>query len=478
MLHRVCKSVVTLLTVLMLAVSLPSLAQVLVSSGDGNQVLEYDTNGLPLIGNPFASIDSPSGLAFGPDGKLYAASYNGQKLLRYNSDGTGETVLLSNIGLEGGMAFGPDGNLYITRNIPNNDILRYDPVSNTASSFVSGLHSPLDVAFDSIGRLYVSDYSSGSILRFKLDGTFDGVFASGIAGGVNGPAGLAIDGSGKVYVSVYRTGELLRFNSDGTFDATLALLAGFGPNDLAFGPDGKLYVCETGDGGVGNDVLRFNADGSFDQVFIASGSGGLHRALYLAFRPSITPTPLTITITTPISTSYLLNQTVNADYSCAGGVGGVASCVGMVPNGNPIDIASAGTKTFTVTATDNASNTATQSVSYTVGYAIQVLYSQTKAHKSGSTIPIKLQMVDANGVNVSSDSIVVTAISVIQVSTNAPGTLEDAGNSNPDNNFRYDNSLGGYIFNLKTTGYATGTYNLNFKAGSDPTLHTVQFQIR
>jgi len=37
---------------------------------------------------------------------------------------------------------------------------------------------------------------------------------------------------------------------------------------------------------------------------------------------------------------------------------------------------------------------------------------------------------------------------------------------------------GGYIFNLKTTAYPTGTYNLQFTAGSDPTLHTTQFEVR
>ncbi|HZT40533.1 MAG TPA: hypothetical protein VFA07_00005, partial [Chthonomonadaceae bacterium] len=59
--------------------------------------------------------------------------------------------------------------------------------------------------------------------------------------------------------------------------------------------------------------------------------------------------------------------------------------------------------------------------------------------------------------------------------------LESAGDANPDNDFRFDCTLGmagGYIFNLKTTGLGTGTYNLNFTAGSDPTTHSVQFQVK
>jgi hypothetical protein len=49
---------------------------------------------------------------------------------------------------------------------------------------------------------------------------------------------------------------------------------------------------------------------------------------------------------------------VNAAYSCQdeSGGSGLKSCQGTVANGSAIDTASSGTKTFTVTATDNAGN--------------------------------------------------------------------------------------------------------------------------
>jgi hypothetical protein len=140
-----------------------------------------------------------------------------------------------------------------------------------------------------------------------------------------------------------------------------------------------------------------------------------------------------------------------------------------------------GTNTFTVQASDPVGNTASYSVTYTVSYNLCLLYDPTQVHKSGSTIPIKLELCDASGADVSASSIVVTAVSVTQVSTNASGTLVSSGNANPDNNFRFDPTLGtagGYIFNLSTKGFATGTYALSFTAGSDPTLHTVQFEVR
>ena len=59
---------------------------------------------------------------------------------------------------------------------------------------------------------------------------------------------------------------------------------------------------------------------------------------------------------------------VNADYSCADEAGGsgLATCVGNVPDGRPIDTSTLGREDFEVTATDNAGNDFTQTVNYTV----------------------------------------------------------------------------------------------------------------
>ena len=116
----------------------------------------------------------------------------------------------------------------------------------------------------------------------------------------------------------------------------------------------------------------------------------------------------------------------------------------------------------------------------TITYNVCLLYDPNKAQKSGSTIPVKLKLCDVNGQNVSSPETFVTALSVVLASNNAPGLLEDAGNANPDGNFRFTNfeGAGVYIFNLKTTGLVTGTYNLSFKAGNDAVIHVAPFQIR
>ena len=115
----------------------------------------------------------------------------------------------------------------------------------------------------------------------------------------------------------------------------------------------------------------------------------------------------------------------------------------------------------------------------TVSYDTCLLYDPTKAVRSGATIPIKIQACSATGINASSPAVVVTADQLTLVSSNTSGAVMDAGNANPDSNFRFDQTLGpGYIFNLQTKGLSTGTYNLTIRITDDPQPHLLQFQVR
>jgi hypothetical protein len=108
-------------------------------------------------------------------------------------------------------------------------------------------------------------------------------------------------------------------------------------------------------------------------------------------------------------------------------------------------------------------------------YTVTSLYDPNKAVKSGAVIPLKLQLRDAGGTNVSSSSLVVNATGLVQKDKVPDGVLTDAGNANADNNFRYDATLQGYIYNLKTTGLDPGTWCLTFTVNgqSDPSYQLI-----
>src|SRR5688572_12376360 len=152
--------------------------------------------------------------------------------------------------------------------------------------------------------------------------------------------------------------------------------------------------------------------------------------------------------------------------------GGVATANYILPGGTtPQALTITGAfsgGTFTAASTDTGT--------LNVTFNICLLYDPTKAVKSGATYPIKIQLCDINGNNVSSASTVVHAISVSQVSSTSEGEVIASGNANPDNDFRFDDGF--YVYNLKTSGLSTGVYNLFFTAGSDPVQHTIQFQVK
>ena len=77
----------------------------------------------------------------------------------------------------------------------------------------------------------------------------------------------------------------------------------------------------------------------------------------------------TISITTPAAgATYTQAQVVNASYSCTDpdGAADLASCSGPVASGAAIDTSTTGSHTFTVSASDQAGNKASKTVTYTV----------------------------------------------------------------------------------------------------------------
>ncbi len=74
----------------------------------------------------------------------------------------------------------------------------------------------------------------------------------------------------------------------------------------------------------------------------------------------------TTAIASPVSGVYLTGTRVPVNYSCGDSASGVKLCQGNVNNGAMLDTTRTGTFTFTVVASDNASNITVANVSYTV----------------------------------------------------------------------------------------------------------------
>jgi hypothetical protein len=114
-------------------------------------------------------------------------------------------------------------------------------------------------------------------------------------------------------------------------------------------------------------------------------------------------------------------------------------------------------------------------------YSVCLLYDPSKPAKSGSTLPIKVEVCDSSGANLSSPSLLIHVTGVTRVSDNVAGDAFDSGNANPDQDFRFDASLGnggGYIYNLSTKGLVSGAYTLDFTIGAGKAIFHTAFQVR
>lgn len=296
----------TLVPLLVLAL----VAAALASSADPREV--GDTRVFAEVGEP----GMPEGIAVGPDGLVYVsthASVRGNagegpsKIFVYDASGD----LVDEITIEGqntakthgllSMAFDAAGKLYvIDRNPPR--IIRIDlstepPAQETYATIpdlpacrpVAGPDAacaPVTVdepafpdyfAFDAASNAYVTDLQAATIFRVKPAGALPHAaeiwFQSPLLDSIFGPNGIALDASGRtLYFAMTGSTQPATLTQGIIYtlpirgDGSAGELAEFfrftepatGPDGIAFGTSGKLYVALAGS----NQVSILNPNGS------------------------------------------------------------------------------------------------------------------------------------------------------------------------------------------------------------------------
>lgn len=183
----------------------------------------------------------------------------------------------------GALAFDSKGNLYVTDR--GNNVVFVVTSAGAVSVFAgtkgapgnsgdggpagkASLFSPVSLVFDAAGNLYIGDQGNSNIRKVDTSGNITTV-ATGVK-----PEGLGIDTTGNLYFvdGVASTVEKILpgggvvaiagngwpgYAGDGTFNGTIytgsqaSQAQLFQPQGLALGPDGSIYVADTG-----NDVIR------------------------------------------------------------------------------------------------------------------------------------------------------------------------------------------------------------------------------
>lgn len=153
----------------------------------------------------------------------------------------------------------------------SNELLRYE------QSF-GPVQRPTTVAVDEAGFVYVVDSDLAQVTVFRPDGTIERTLGSAAAsGGAEGdssatlasPLGIAIDPGGRVFVSDLEARRIVTFTREGRYEGTFAApeIAEGAPGALLF-HEGKLYVCDL----RRQAVLEFDANGLLLRTITGGGS--------------------------------------------------------------------------------------------------------------------------------------------------------------------------------------------------------------
>lgn len=237
------------------------------------------------LGSP--RLDHPEGIAVHPDGSVWCGGEHGQ-LYRIDAEGRQITQVATTGGFILGVAFGPDGALYAC-DIEHRAVFRI--VAGEAEPILHGAGghefvNPNSLAFDGAGRMYVSDSRQAgdpgpAIFVREPSGTATIWYGDSL----NFANGLALSPSAEhLYVAESFLPGVSRIavQPDGTAgDRELVVrLPGCVPDGLAFGPDGRLYIsCYEP-----SQILRLEPDGAVSTVLADPTAHLLCHPTNIAFR--------------------------------------------------------------------------------------------------------------------------------------------------------------------------------------------------
>lgn len=261
------------------------------------QVYDFDVSGSPVYSATIGGFSYPAQIALDSSDRLYVADVDNYRIQRcvYATGwtcspfhGTGSAGSgADQLNLAHGLAVDGSDNVYIADDA-NSRVKKCDSLGACSVLVDAGLDWPTDVALDSSGNLYVSDWNDNTIRKYDSSGNPLGVFV-GVsdapyitdASHINNPHGVSVDNNGDVYVITDLGYRLVKFDAGGNPQWTIGTPGVWGnandqfgdywrgPTDVAVGPDGKVYVADTGN----QRVQIFDSNGNYVDTLGSSGSG-------------------------------------------------------------------------------------------------------------------------------------------------------------------------------------------------------------
>ena len=241
---------------------------IIVAEQEGHCVSVFNPAGEIILrlgskGSSKGKFDYPRGVTVDDEDNILVVDAWNKRIQKFSSGGIfiAATQLSKKLRLDypAGIAIHPHSQMLYVADNNNHCIKILNPdltFSNSFGSYGSGdgqFKNPYDVAFDSIGNVYVADKSNHRIQVFRADSEGMYLRQFGSEGSGNGklssPTGICIDKEGVVYVTEYDNCRVSLFKCDGEF------LTSFGsrghkpgqfqsPYGIALDEDECIYVAD------------------------------------------------------------------------------------------------------------------------------------------------------------------------------------------------------------------------------------------
>lgn len=118
-----------------------------------------------------------------------------------------------------------------------------------------GFSSPVGMAFDAAGNLFVAEWGAGRVSRIDATGN-----RTTFADGISGPSGLTIGSDGTIYVASYSRDEVYRFTPAGERSTHVTGLAT--PAGIGFDRSGRLLIANRRT----NQIVAVTGNGQLETV--------------------------------------------------------------------------------------------------------------------------------------------------------------------------------------------------------------------
>ncbi len=291
-LRRIPRYVIWFLLILLVSVTL-ALIYNKIRSANASSNFEF-VRSIPIHPLQESTFNGPKGITRDSANNMYVVDSNNARIEKFDSNGNfimqfgGRQNAVGALHNPGDIAVDSNGDVYVTNYLNSPDTFEWNIVKyNSQGGFVTSWLAPAAtgsqgqgtnrIAVKSDGTLYVIHCNNEQILHYSNIGNLLDSFdiPNQHSSYLGEFTGLAIDSANRLYISSYFTSEIMITDMQGA-DLGIFATSVSSPSDLSIDSDGNVYVVAFGSSGV----RKFDSQGTQTASFGQYGNGSVNNGSF------------------------------------------------------------------------------------------------------------------------------------------------------------------------------------------------------